>query len=77
MIEDDAALVATVTWFRMLRREWLTQALAAGRPSECPVPDWSEVRPADRERFVRAMKVSLASARTDNVISTIEKVRAL
>ncbi len=75
MIEDDAALVATVTWFKLLRREFMAQPSNLGR--SIPVPRWEEVRPADRERFTRAMKVCLASAKIDNVIANIEKVRAL
>lgn len=75
MIEDDAALVATVTYFRALRREW---AGRTGKPlDQCPVPDWSAIAPLDRMSFVRCMKSSLIAAKPHNVISTIERVRAL
>jgi hypothetical protein len=65
MREDDEALVATVTFFRALRREWVTRC---GKPSEtCPIPNWVDIKPIDRAPFLRSMKVALASTSPDNL----------
>lgn len=71
--QDDEALVATVTFFRALRREWSAQ----NRGGECPVPDWSAIEPMDRQRFIRSMKAAMASAKPDNLVKVIDAVRAL
>jgi hypothetical protein len=77
--EDDAALVATITFIRALRQEWLKQQL--GRPARGdgpgPVPNWQDIAPLDRQRFLRSMKSALASAKPDNVLKVIENAKAL
>jgi hypothetical protein len=73
--EDDAALVATVTYFRALRREWVNRT---GKPvDQCPVPNWEQVGPMERQSFLKCMKAALGSARPDNVLKVIENAKAL
>lgn len=75
MTEDDRALVASITYFRALRREW---ASATGKPvEESPVPNWEGVRHLERQKFLRCMKSALAAARPDNVIAYIDRAKAL
>jgi hypothetical protein len=72
---NDATLVATITFFRALRREWASQT---GKPAEeCPVPNWEDVRPMERQKFLKCMKSALASAKPDNVLKVIENAKAL
>jgi hypothetical protein len=55
MKEDDAALVATMTLFRALRREWVSRN-PTRNGNECPIPEVAAMRPIDRQIFVRSMK---------------------
>lgn len=75
--EDDKALVATITFIRALRQEWLKQQLGRPMKGDGPVPNWQDIAPADRQKFLRAMKSALASAGIDNVLRVIENAKAL
>jgi hypothetical protein len=78
--EDDKALVATITFFRALRREWLAQNLGRFSPNgrgEGPVPDWQDIGPMERQKFLKSMKAALASASVENVLKVIENAKAL
>lgn len=72
---NDAALVATITYFRALRREW---AAATGKPlEECPVPNWEDVRQLERTKFLKCMRAALAAAKPDQVVAFIDRAKAL
>jgi hypothetical protein len=71
MKEDDAALVATMTLFRALRREWVGRN-PTRNGDECPIPEVAAMRPIDRQIFVRAMKSAIASAKPENVARVME-----
>lgn len=80
--EDDKALVATITFFRALRREWLAQNLGRVRPNgrgedPGPVPDWQDIGPMERQKFLKSMKAALASASVENVLKVLENAKAL
>jgi hypothetical protein len=77
--EDDKALVATITFFRALRREWARYAKGPGREAgaDCPIPNWEDIGGMDRVKFTRSMKSALASASPDNVLKVIENAKAL
>lgn len=61
--EDNAAIVATTTFFRALRREFIARSCKG----ECPVPELDDMRQIDRMSFLRCMKQALASAKPENV----------
>lgn len=82
MKEDDAALVATITFFRALHREWLAANLGRVRPDgrgedPGPVPDWKDIGPMERQKFLKCMKAALASAKPENVLKVLENAKAL
>jgi hypothetical protein len=75
--DEDRALVATITFLRALRQEWLKQQLGRPMREGSPVPNWQDIAPADRQRFLRSMKSALAATSTDNLLKVLENAKAL
>jgi hypothetical protein len=42
-----------------------------------PVPNWQDIAPADRQRFLRSMRSALAATKDDNMLKVLENAKAL
>lgn len=71
-MNNDAAYVASLAYFRALRREWV---LRSQEPvDKCPVPNWEDIRPMDQQSFLRCMTTALNAAKPENVARVMERM---
>jgi hypothetical protein len=77
--DDDRALVATITFIRALRQEWLTQQLGRVRRGDDPgpVPNWQDIPPAERRKFLKCMKSALGATKDENMLKVLVNAKAL